>query len=103
MAVLSGGSQVSMDVPPFMIADGRNGGIRGFNLVGMRRNGFPAETIRAVKDLYNIMFRSGLNTTNALEKVAKEVPQLPEIIEFIEFVKSSKRGILQGRGESRRS
>jgi UDP-N-acetylglucosamine acyltransferase len=103
MAVLSGGSQVSMDIPPFMIADGRNGGIRGINLVGLRRRGFEKDTIRALKDLYDIMFRSGLNTSNALKKVKEELPQLPEIVEFIEFVESSKRGVLQGRGASRRA
>jgi len=103
LAVLSGGSQVSMDIPPFMIADGRNGGIRGINLVGLKRRGFSTETIRALKDVYDIVFRSGLNTTNALNKVKAEVPLLPEVKEFIEFVESSKRGILQGRGASRRA
>ena len=103
MAVLSGGSQVSMDIPPFMIADGRNGGIRGVNLVGLKRRGFPTENIRALKNVYDIMFRSGLNTTNALNKIKAELPQLPEVVEFIQFVESSKRGILQGRGASRRS
>ena len=43
MAVLSGGSAISMDLAPFMIGDGRNGGVRGFNIVGMRRNGFPPD------------------------------------------------------------
>ena len=96
MAVLSGGSQISMDLPPFMIGDGRNGGIRGFNIVGMRRNGFAPETIRAIKNVYNIFFRLGLNTTNAIAKVTEEVEQLPEVVEFLDFVRSSKRGILPG-------
>ncbi len=102
-AVLSGGSQVSLDIPPFMIADGRNGGIRGINLVGLRRGNFPKETVRALKDAYSIMFRSELNTKNALQKVKDEVPPLPEVLEFIEFFETSKRGVLQGRGSSRRS
>ena len=103
MAVLSGGSQISMDLPPFMIGDGRNGGVRGFNIVGMRRNGFKPETIRAIKDIYNIFFRSGLNTTNAIEKVEAEIEQLPEVVEFLEFVKASKRGILSGDHHGRRA
>ena len=103
MAVLSGGSQISVDLPPFMIGDGRNGGVRGFNIVGMRRNGFAPETIRAIKDVYNIFFRSGLNVPNAIAKVEAEVPQLPEVIEFLEFVKSTKRGILTGDHGGRRA
>jgi len=96
MAVLSGGSQISMDLPPFMIGDGRNGGVRGFNIVGMRRNGFSPETIRAVKDVYDIFFRQELNRKNAAEKVRAEVAQCPEVLEFLEFVETSERGILSG-------
>lgn len=103
MAVLSGGSQISMDLPPFMIGDGRNGGVRGFNIVGMRRNGFSPETIRAIKDVYDIFFRHGLNNKNAAAKVEAEVPQLPEVVEFLEFVRSSKRGILTGDRGGRRA
>lgn len=103
MAVLSGGSTISMDLPPFMIGDGRNGGVRGFNIVGMKRGGFSQETIRAVKDLYQIFFREGLNNTNALAKAEAELPALPEILEFLNFVKSSKRGILTGNRSGRRA
>ena len=80
-----------------------NGGIRGVNLVGLKRRGFNQETVRAIKDVYDIVFRSGLNTSNALNKVKAEVPMLPEVKEFIEFVETSKRGVLQGRGASRRA
>lgn len=103
MAVLSGGSTISMDLPPFMIGDGRNGGVRGFNIVGMRRNGFSKETIRAIKDVYNIFFRHELNTKNAIAEVEKSVPLLPEVMEFLDFVRSSERGILPGNHHGRRA
>ena len=66
MAVLSGGSAISMDLAPFMIGDGRNGGVRGFNIVGLRRNNFPVETIQAIKKLYDIFFRHELSMKNAI-------------------------------------
>lgn len=103
MAVLSGGSTISLDLPPYMIGDGRNGGVRGYNIVGMKRNGFSKETIRAIKDIYQIFFREGLNTKNAIAKIEAEVPQLPEVVEFLDFVKSSKRGVLSGNREGRRA
>ena len=103
MAVLSGGSTISMDLPPFMIGDGRNGGVRGFNIVGMRRSGFSPETIRAIKDLYDIFFRHGLNMPNAIAKAKAEVPDLPEVREFITFIETSKRGVLPGNHHGRRS
>ena len=103
MAVLSGGSTISMDLPPFMIGDGRNGGVRGFNIVGMRRSGFSPETIRAIKDLYDIFFRHGLNMPNAIAKAKAEVPDLPEVREFITFIETSKRGVLPGNHHGRRA
>lgn len=103
MAVLSGVSAISVDLPPFMIGDGRNGGIRGFNIVGLRRNGFSHEAIHAIKKVYDIFFRQGLNTTNAIERTLAEVPQLPEVVEFLDFVRSSKRGILTGDRHGRRA
>ena len=103
LAVLSGGSAISVDLPPFMIGDGRNGGVRGFNIVGMRRCGFSRETIRTIKDLYDIFFRHGLNMTNAIAKAQAELPQIPEVLEFIKFVQDSKRGVLSGDHHGKRS
>ena len=103
MAVLSGGSTISMDLPPFMIGDGRNGGVRGFNIVGLRRNGFAPETIKAIKSLYDIFFRHELNMKNAIAKAEAELPMLPEVVEFLDFIKSSKRGVLSGDHHGRRA
>ncbi len=103
LAVLSGGSTISVDLPPFMIGDGRNGGVRGFNIVGLRRAGFAPETIHAIKKIYDIFFRHGLNVKNAIAKTEAEVPQLPEVVEFLDFVKTTKRGILNGDRHGRRS
>ena len=103
LALLSGGSSISMDLPPFMIGDGRNGGVRGFNAVGLRRNGFSREAIHAIKEIYDIFFRQGLSMPNAIARAEAELPQLPEVKEFIEFVKSTKRGILPGDHHGRRA
>lgn len=102
LAVLSGGSVISMDLPPFMIGEGRNGSVKTINNVGLKRNGFSHETIRALRDLCAIFFRSGLNVSNAIAKIQAELPPLPEIKEFIDFVKASKRGVLHGRDVARR-
>ena len=101
-AMISGGSAISMDVPPFMIGDGRNGGIRSFNKVALERNGFSREDIRTIHKVYDIAFRRGLNMKNALEEIETTLPQIPEVKEFVEFVRSAKRGVLSG-GSSRRA
>ena len=101
-AMLSGGSAISMDLPPFMIGDGRNGGIRSFNKVALERNGFSREDIRTIHKMYDIAFRRGLNMKNALEEIETTLPQIPEVREFVEFVRSAKRGVLSG-GSTRRA
>ena len=102
-AMLSGVSAISKDLPPFMIADGRNGAVRGVNIIAMRRNGFSNKAIRAIKNVYNIFYRNDLNVKNAIEKIKTEVEQIPEVIEFVEFVESSERGVLtQGVASGRR-
>lgn len=97
-AVLSGCSAISVDLPPFVIAVGnRNGAVESINRVGLRRNNFSEETMRAIKNVYKIFFRTEKNIPNALEQIRAEVPLLPEVMEFIQFVETSKRGVLRNK------
>ena len=93
-AIISGGSVFSKDIPPFMMAEGRNGGVKMINKVGLTRAGFDAETITVIKHIHRLYYRSGLTPTNALKKIRTDLPQIPEVLEFIEFCESSKRGVL---------
>ncbi len=102
LAILSGGSLFSKDIPPFMMAEGRNGGVKMVNIVGLRRAGFERETIRIIQDLHKIVFRSGLILSKAYEKCRAELPPIPEVDEFIKFAESSKRGILTNREDGHR-
>lgn len=102
LAILSGGSAFSKDVPPFMMAEGRNGGVKMINLVGLKRSGMSEENIRILKNLYKIYFREELNASKALERIKNELPQIPEVLEFIEFCATSKRGVLSGRNDGHR-
>jgi len=98
LAMMAGLTAISKDLPPFMTCFSRSNSIRSINLVGMKRNGFSRDTIHAIKEIFNIFYRSNINTSAAVLKV-EETPDLmkyPEVVEFIEFVKSSKRGILTG-------
>ena len=103
LAMLSGGSVFSKDIPPFMTAEGRNGGVKMVNLVGLKRAGFSDETIRALRDVHRIFFRLGLNVSNAIAQIKAEVPLLPEVQEFLDFCESSERGVLQNRIAGKRS
>ena len=101
--MISGCSAFSLDVPPFMIAEGRNGGVKTINRVGLSRAGFSEVAQRNIKDLYKIYYRSGLNAGQALEKIRTELPQAPEVVEFLDFCANTKKGVVAPNREGRRS
>ena len=93
--MLQGGSRFSKDIPPYIIAGRDPIAYCGINIVGLRRHGFSNELIDNVHNAYRIIYQSGLNVSDALEKVKNEIPSSPEIEYIIEFVQSSKRGIIR--------
>ena len=95
LAITGGCSKIVQDVPPFMMADGNPGSIRHINQVGLERAGIEKTTVRAIKDAFRILYRSDLNTAQALERMRAELGELPEIQQIIVFVASSKRGIVR--------
>jgi UDP-N-acetylglucosamine acyltransferase len=93
MAIVGGCSKVVQDVPPYMLADGNPAETKTINKVGMERNNVPEEVQSALRQAYKIIFREGLNTSDAIEKIQKELPNFEQIRELIEFIKTSQRGI----------
>lgn len=91
--MISGGSMVTQDIPPFSIAQGDRAKTVGINQIGMKRRGFSEDSVRAVKQAYKLIFRSGLKLEEALEQIAAELSGFPEVEEFTGFVRRSTRGI----------
>lgn len=92
-SMIGGCSKVVQDVPPFMIADGNPAETRTINKVGMERHGVSEEAQAAMKTAYKILFREGLNISNAIARIEADLPPFPEIKHLVEFVKTSERGI----------
>jgi UDP-N-acetylglucosamine acyltransferase len=90
---MGGFAATGKDIPPYMLASRAPATLHGPNLIGLKRNGFSAEAIQAIKKFYRIFFRSGLTVQEAIEKTRLEVELLPEVERLIEFVSSSNRGI----------
>lgn len=90
-------SHISQDIPPFMLVDGNPLAVRGFNLEGLRRRGFSADRIRAVKTMHKLLYRQGLTlqaAVAALASVAEEIPQAGEDVALMQrFLASVTRGI----------
>ena len=88
---------VVQDVAPFLIADGQPAVIRAINKIGLERKGFDSMRIERVKAIYRILFRDGLNRTQALEKLAAhEQASTPEFERMLAFAKISERGLAPG-------
>lgn len=92
-AFVSACSAVAQDVLPYIKAHGNRAKPHGLNTVGLRRHAFPDETIRRLKMVYRILFLSDLNTTQALERIEKEVEACPEVAHLTAFIRTSERGI----------
>jgi UDP-N-acetylglucosamine acyltransferase len=95
LAMLSGTSSVSQDLPPFWIVQEINI-TRGVNVVGMRRAGISNAEIQGVRRAYKAITRSGMTVTAALARIEAEDGGLPAVRELIDFIRSSKRGVCTG-------
>jgi UDP-N-acetylglucosamine acyltransferase len=94
-AMIGGLSGVSKDVPPFSMAVGQRATLHGLNLTGMRRHGFSPKAIAELKTAYRILFRSGLTTKRAIEKINEEQLNSDEVRHLIDFIQNSERGIIR--------
>ncbi|MDR0659432.1 MAG: acyl-ACP--UDP-N-acetylglucosamine O-acyltransferase [Prevotellaceae bacterium] len=94
-AMLSGGSLVGKDVPPYVIAGHHPLSYGGVNRIGLRRRGFTNEKINEMHDIYRIIYFGGLNITDACTKIEAEMPQTEERDIILEFIRTSKRGIIK--------
>ena len=96
-AMVSAYAKVVQDVAPFFIADGQPALIRAINKIGLERKGFDSAQMDRVKAVHRILFRDGLNRSQALEKLAAhEQAATPEFARMLAFAKASERGLAPG-------
>lgn len=93
-AFVSGLTGVVLDILPYMLAAGSRAKLFGLNTVGLKRQNFSEETIRALKTVYRIIFRSGLTLEKASHKLEEsEISRIPEVQHLLHFIRQTKRGI----------
>lgn len=92
-------SKFTQDLPPYMVADGHPGWVRGLNVIGRATAvnhpmaDVPDESVRLLKRAYRLLFRSDLNITDAVMQVREQVEDDPHVAHLLEFIGSSKRGV----------
>lgn len=94
-AFVGGYSVVTQDALPWVLTVGNRAVGHGVNVVGLKRKGYPKETVDAIKRCYLTLFRSKLLLEEAIAKVEAESGSIPEIRYFLDFVRSSQRGVVR--------
>lgn len=95
MAMVGGMSRITQDVPPFMLVEGNPPEARGINSVKLQRMNASADTQSALKKAYKLLYREGLSTRQALDRIRAEIPDVPEIQHLLAFIEASQRGIVK--------
>jgi len=94
--MVSGGSLLRKDVPPYVKAGRDPVSYAGINAIGLRRRAIEADKIKIIQDIYRIIFQQKMNVTQALEIVEKEIPNCTEKEYIVTFFRNSKRGVIKG-------
>ncbi|OGF44677.1 MAG: acyl-[acyl-carrier-protein]--UDP-N-acetylglucosamine O-acyltransferase [Candidatus Firestonebacteria bacterium RIFOXYC2_FULL_39_67] len=86
-------SPIEKDVPPFVLGTGNPFTVFGLNKVGLERNNVPEKSKEALKKMFKLVFKSGLNTSQAVTRLKEDLISDPYVSHFVSFVEKSKRGI----------
>ena len=96
-AMISAYAKIVQDVAPYVIADGQPAVIRAINKVGLERRGFTPEQLDRVKQIFRILFRDGLNRSQALQRLREHTQAgSPEFQSVLHFAETSDRGLAPG-------
>jgi UDP-N-acetylglucosamine acyltransferase len=87
--MVRGGERFGMDIPPYLVAYGTNL-VAGLNAIGLKRAGFGSEVRQEIKRAFQMLYRSGMNVSQAVE-AARTESWGPEASYFWEFVATAKR------------
>jgi UDP-N-acetylglucosamine acyltransferase len=95
LSMIGGMTRVVKDVPPYFLVEGNPAEMMGLNTIGLRRNGIKPKARDNLKRAFKILYQSGLNISQALETIKKEIEGSVEINHLIEFIEKSQRGVIK--------
>lgn len=95
-AMVGGGIRVPKDIPPYCLAGGDPARFEGLNHVGLRRRGFPRETLDTLDRAFMVLYRSGLNVSQAVARIKDDASLMAsaEVQNLVTFIARSSRGIM---------
>jgi UDP-N-acetylglucosamine acyltransferase len=89
------GAKINADVPPFVLVGGEYAIPRGINSEGLKRRGFDADRIRAIRRAYKTIYASGLALADAKTELAKMAAEAPDVASMLAFIEGSERSLLR--------
>jgi UDP-N-acetylglucosamine acyltransferase len=89
------GSALLQDLPPYVMAAGNTAEPHGINSEGLKRRGFSAEAVNAIRRAYKTLYKSGLKLDEARAAIAAEVAAVPELAVLESFLAHPGRGIVR--------
>ncbi|MFC2091156.1 acyl-ACP--UDP-N-acetylglucosamine O-acyltransferase [Elusimicrobiota bacterium] len=94
MSITGGASRVQQDIPPYCKTSGNPMKIFGLNVIGLNRRNYSVDDKNKLKKAYKILFRSGLNTSQALDRIKSDATLVSAHVKYlVKFIEDSKRGI----------
>jgi UDP-N-acetylglucosamine acyltransferase len=94
-AFIANNCAVSRDVPPYVMAAGQPAEPRGINQEGLKRRGFTQDQVRAIKDVFRLLYRQGLRLEEAQEQIVELAATRDEIKPIADFLARSERSIIR--------
>jgi UDP-N-acetylglucosamine acyltransferase len=94
-AFIGMGSLVNADVPPFVMVADKYAEPRGINAEGLKRRGFDADRIAAIKRAYRALYMSGKPMAEVREQLAQGANDSQDVRLMLEFIERSGRGLLR--------
>ena len=100
LALLSGISGTTKDIPPFIIHQGIDNTC-GINVIGMRRAGHSSAQINAARAAFRVLFREGIPLTSAMAKLERDLGHVDVVQEMLQFLNGCHKGVNPMRGRNR--
>jgi UDP-N-acetylglucosamine acyltransferase len=94
--MIEGGSMVTKDIPPFVIAGRYPVSYEGVNSVGLKRNGYTQDEVNTIQDTYRVIFIHNNNVSKGMAQVEDAIKPSPLRDEILEFIQTSERGVMKG-------
>jgi len=89
------GSAVGKDVPPFVMLGGHPAKPHGLNSEGLKRRGFDAKRLAAIKRAYKSLYHSGMRLEEAISTIEESVGDNADLLELLAFLRASERSIVR--------